>query len=123
MRYRIVLVALFMALGMAGAPLGSAENRGSRPLFAWAAASEGLGISRGGWYEARVRQLQRGDYTMHVTDRFAFMNFHLVGPGVDRHTTLRFTGVTTWRIRLRPGVYRYYSDAWQAVRRHRFVVY
>jgi len=64
-----------------------------------------------------------------VRDRSSAQSFHLFGPTaksllrpVNRKTTLRFVGTKTWTVRLRPGTYRFYSDARRASRRHTFQV-
>jgi hypothetical protein len=51
-----------------------------------------------------------GPYRLSVADRSRSRNFHLVGPGVDRRTTNKFTGTVTWRLHLVAGRYRYGSD-------------
>ncbi len=73
-------------------------------------------------YGNPVTALEDGDYAFTVTDTSAAANFHLVGPGVNRHTTRRFAGTATWPITLRPGTYRYGSDRPHAKLRGRFVV-
>jgi hypothetical protein len=45
-----------------------------------------------------------------VRDDSRRYNFHLVGAGVNRKTTARFVGKTTWAVRLGAGVYRFGSD-------------
>ena len=60
----------------------------------------------------RARTLPAGAYTIVVRDRSSRDNFHLVGPGVNRRTGVRFRGTRRWRVTLRRGaVYRYRSDA------------
>jgi len=51
-----------------------------------------------------------GSYRVTVSDTSKMRNFHLVGAGVNRKTTKRFTGRVTWQVRLAPGTYRYGSD-------------
>jgi len=64
------------------------------------------------WFPSRadVKRLAPGPYTVYVYDRSATMNFHLVGPGVDRRTRIAFRGSTVWTIRFRKGVYRFFCD-------------
>ena len=64
---------------------------------------------------ARVTALASGSYRVVVTDRSARDNFHLVGPDVDRRTSLRFRGTVIWRIDIGGSVaygsrYSYSSD-------------
>jgi plastocyanin len=52
-----------------------------------------------------------GLYTFRIADRSSNHNFHLTGPGVNRMiTTVGGTGVRTFTVRLRRGVYRYVCD-------------
>ena len=51
-----------------------------------------------------------GSYRLTVSDTSKTRNFHLVGPGVNRKTTKKFTGKATWAVRLSAGVYRFGSD-------------
>lgn len=60
---------------------------------------------------ARVVRVKAGAVVLTVADRSAADNFHLVGPGVNRQTTRAGRGTVTWRLRLKPGLYRYRSDA------------
>jgi hypothetical protein len=64
------------------------------------------------WFPSRedVKRVESGLYTIYVYDRSTKMNFHLVGPGVDRRTRIAFRGSTIWRIRFRKGVYRFFCD-------------
>lgn len=59
-----------------------------------------------------VKSLKAGSYTIVVRDRSKGLNFHLQGPTneLNRSTTLKFTGKTTWRLKLAKGKYQYYSD-------------
>jgi hypothetical protein len=58
----------------------------------------------------RVTQLPSGTYTIQVRDQSTFHNFHLTGPGVDRSTTVSFTGTTEWTVTLTQGVYTFVCD-------------
>jgi plastocyanin len=51
-----------------------------------------------------------GSYRITVSDTSKTRNFHLVGAGVNRKTTQRFTGKVTWTVSLSAGVYRFGSD-------------
>ena len=59
---------------------------------------------------ARVRTYTRGRVDLIVRDRSRAHNFHLIGPGVNRRTTVRFRGTVTWRLTLRRGTYRFLCD-------------
>jgi plastocyanin len=54
--------------------------------------------------------VKAGTYSIVVRDRTKAHNFHLVGPGVNRKSTVAGTGTTTWKVKLAKGVLRFYSD-------------
>jgi plastocyanin len=58
----------------------------------------------------RVTRLRAGRYRIVVRDRSRMHNFHLIGPRVNRKTTVRFRGTQTWTLTLRRGSYRYICD-------------
>ncbi len=57
-----------------------------------------------------ITALRADRYTIVVTDASRRDNFHLVGPGVNRRTGLRFKGTARWTVHVRSGTYRYRSD-------------
>ena len=59
----------------------------------------------------RLARVKAGAAVLVVADRSATDNFHLTGPGVNRTTTKAGKGTFTWKVRLKPGLYRYRSDA------------
>jgi NitT/TauT family transport system substrate-binding protein len=64
-----------------------------------------------------VSKLAPGPYTFVVTDNSRRHNFRLVGPRVNRQTSVKGTGRSTWTLNLRAGVYRYWSTARPGVRK------
>lgn len=56
------------------------------------------------------RGVKAGAYSVVVRDRSKVHNFHLVGKGVNRRSTLAGTGTLTWKLELSAGVLRFYSD-------------
>jgi hypothetical protein len=54
--------------------------------------------------------VKRGTYSIVVRDRSKLHNFHLVGKGVNRRSTLAGTGTVTWKLKLAAGVLRFFSD-------------
>jgi hypothetical protein len=43
-----------------------------------------------------VRNARHGNKTFVIRDRSSSHNFHLYGPGIDRHTGIAFVGERTW---------------------------
>ncbi|HEU0335038.1 MAG TPA: hypothetical protein VFR43_00700, partial [Gaiellaceae bacterium] len=48
-----------------------------------------------------VKQVKAGRYVLEARDRSAAHNVHLLGAGVNRKTTVPFTGVKRWTVTLR----------------------
>ncbi len=58
----------------------------------------------------RVTVLKPGTYRIKIEDKSAIHNFHLVGPGVNRTTTIAGTAETVWTVRLKAGRYTFMCD-------------
>jgi len=95
----------------------------TRPLAGKLVANVGPGtaiwVKRG---TRKVTKLKAGIYTITVRDRSRVHNFRLLGPGVNKATTVRFRGTRTWRVQLRPGLYRFRCDPHRAVMKGSFRV-
>ena len=59
---------------------------------------------------ARARSVPAGRYRIRVRDTARTQNFHLIGPGLNRKTTVAGRSSPTWTVTLRRGMYRYRSD-------------
>ena len=59
---------------------------------------------------APVKTLKAGSYTIAVSDKSSIHNFHLFGPGVNKKTSVPFTGNQTWTVTLKPGTYTFPCD-------------
>ena len=58
----------------------------------------------------RVTSVKAGLYDIVVRDRSRLHNAHLVGVSLNRKTGLAQITTVTWRVRLRVGLLRFYSD-------------
>ena len=57
-----------------------------------------------------LKTIKAGTYKIKVEDKSAIHNFHLIGPGLNKKTSVSFKGETTWTIKLKPGRYTYQCD-------------
>jgi plastocyanin len=57
-----------------------------------------------------LKTIKAGTYSIKIQDKSSIHNFHLIGPGLNKKTSVSFTGETTWRIKLKPGRYTYQCD-------------
>jgi hypothetical protein len=66
---------------------------------------------------AMVKTLKAGAYRIAVRDATKADNFHLLGPGVNKKTGVKFRGTVTWRLKLKAGKHTVRSDAHRTLRR------
>src|SRR5438067_3748593 len=97
----LIVLGFNCGLAWAGTKLFAQVGPGSRTITLKTA--DGKTVSR----------LRAGRYMVVVRDRSPTRNFHLVGPagGLNKKTTARFVGVTTWTVRFTKGTYQYLSDS------------
>ena len=69
-----------------------------------------------------VTKLKPGTYTIRVRDLSPIHNFHLLGPGVNKLTSVQNTGSVTWTVRFSHGVYRYRCDPHRTIMHGSFTV-
>jgi hypothetical protein len=65
---------------------------------------------------AKVRRLKAGAYRITVRDATRADNFHLVGRGVNKKTSVKGKSTVTWSVKLRAGTLSYRSDATKRLR-------
>jgi hypothetical protein len=66
---------------------------------------------------AAVKTLKAGAYKIAIRDATKADNFHLLGPGVNRKTGVKFRGGVTWTLKLKAGKHTFRSDAHKKLRR------
>jgi plastocyanin len=76
-------------------------------------------LTKGG---KKVTKLMHGSYVVVINDKSPIHNFHLTGPGVNKTTSVAKSGVTTWKITLKKGVYKYVCDPHASAMKGAFVV-
>ena len=59
---------------------------------------------------AVLKRIKAGTYSITVRDRTKLHNFHLVGKGVNRRTGKAAMGTFTWKVVLKKGMLRFFSD-------------
>ena len=59
---------------------------------------------------AKVTTIPHGVYVIKVSDKSPIHNFHLVGPGVKKTTSVGAVANTTWMLTLKAGKYTYVCD-------------
>jgi plastocyanin len=57
-----------------------------------------------------LKTIKAGTYTMKVQDKASIHNFHLIGKGLNKTTSVSFVGDRTWRVTFKPGKVTYQCD-------------
>jgi plastocyanin len=57
-----------------------------------------------------AKTVKPGTYKIVVADKSSIHNFHLIGPGVNKATSVAGTGTATWTVTLKKGTYTYVCD-------------
>jgi hypothetical protein len=96
----LVAAALFLVPAMAQSQKLPVLNGEAGPGFK-------IEVEKGG---KDLKKTKAGMYKIHVEDKSTIHNFHLIGPGVNKKTSVSFKGETNWTIRLKPGRYTYQCD-------------
>lgn len=100
-----VAVVVAVAAVLANAPQAGAKAKGK--LTGTVGPSYTITMS--------AKSAKAGTYAIAISDRSNIHNFHLVGPGVDKKSSIGGTGTTTWRLTLKRGTYRFSCDAHSSI--------
>jgi len=110
---RRLLLPLALVGACLGASLAAAAAGNAAP-----AKSSGLVGESGPGYSIEVKlngkdlkTIKAGTYRIKIEDKSSIHNFHLIGKGVNKATTIAFTGDRTWKVTFKPGKVTYQCDA------------
>jgi plastocyanin len=57
-----------------------------------------------------LKTIKAGTYKIKVEDKAAIHNFHLIGKGLNKRTSVSFVGDKTWTVTFKPGKVTYQCD-------------
>jgi plastocyanin len=102
----IALVAISLAVTVAAAGAGT---RTAKSILLTGEVGPGytIEVKRAG---KDLTTIKAGTYKIKVEDKASVHDFHLVGPGLNKSTSVPFVGEKTWTITLKPGKYTYKCD-------------
>jgi plastocyanin len=104
--YRL-LVSAFAAAGVAAALIVVPAWGATAPLKGEVGPGFKIEVEKGG---KDLKTIKAGKYKIKVEDKSSIHNFHLIGPGLNKKTSVSFQGQTTWTITLKKGKYTYQCD-------------
>src|SRR5258708_39912446 len=109
-----VSVRLFASIGglvamVAALAVPSIASAGARANTLIATVGPGFTITM------NKKTVNAGTYTIVVHDKSNIHNFHLMGPGVDKLTSVPKVYTTTWTVKLKKGTYKFVCDPHAAI--------
>jgi plastocyanin len=104
MRRRLVLTLLALGALTAFAATNAVQAAPSarKRLSGFDGPGRVIGMSK--------RTVVHGQFRITINDRSSAHNFHLIGPGVNKRTSVGGRGTTVWNVTLRRGTYRFVCD-------------
>jgi plastocyanin len=104
--YRL-LVSAFAAATVAAVLIVVPAWGATAPLKGEVGPGFKIEVEKGG---KDLKTIKAGKYKIKVEDKSSIHNFHLIGPGLNKKTSVSFQGQTTWTITLKKGKYTYQCD-------------
>jgi plastocyanin len=99
----LALVGVFLAV----AATGNASTSKSSGLVGETGPDYKIEVNLNG---KDLKTIKAGTYKIKIEDKSAIHNFHLIGKGVNKLTSVSFTGEKAWTVKLSPGKYTYQCD-------------
>jgi plastocyanin len=109
MLQRLLLPIALVSISLAVTVAASAGTRTAKSILLTGEVGPGytIEVKRAG---KDLTTIKAGTYRIKVEDKASVHDFHLVGPGLNKSTTVPFVGEKTWTITLKPGKYTYKCD-------------
>ena len=107
LRRLLFLLTLAVGVSIAAAAIASAGTAKSSGLVGEVGPGFTVEVKLNG---KDLKTIKGGTYTMKVEDKASIHNFHLIGKGLNKATTVSFVGDRTWRVTFKPGKVTYQCD-------------
>jgi plastocyanin len=107
LRRLLLPLALLLAVSLTVVAAGTAGTQKTIALTGEVGPGFSIELKQG---SKDVKTLKAGTYTIKVQDKATIHNFHLIGKGLNKSTTVPFTGTQTWKVTLKKGTYTYQCD-------------
>ena len=101
------LAALAATVALLGVLAVPAALAGAPTLVGTDGPGFTITLTKGG---KKVTKLTAGTYVFKIADKSNIHNFHLMGPGVNKSTTVPAKGTFTWKLKLKKGTYKFVCD-------------
>ena len=107
LRRLLFLLTLAVGVSIAAAAIASAGTAKSSGLVGEVGPGFTVEVKLNG---KDLKTIKAGTYTMKVQDKASIHNFHLIGKGLNKTTSVSFVGDRTWRVTFKPGKVTYQCD-------------
>jgi plastocyanin len=97
---------ILAAVATLGAALALASGATAAGTAGRLTATDGPGFT----ITMSAKTVKHGIYVITVRDRSNIHNFHLIGPGVNKLTSVAAVKTYTWKVTLKKGTYRFICD-------------
>jgi plastocyanin len=104
---RLLLPIAILAVSLTTAAVAGAGTQKSTGLTGEVGPGYSIEVKLNG---NDLKTIKAGTYTIKVQDKASIHDFHLIGKGLNKSTTVSFVGTQTWRITLKPGKVTYQCD-------------
>ena len=120
MRFLLPVGLTCAALAVAG--VGTAANAKDSFQLKGEVYASGFKIEMKNAANRSLKTVKAGTYRIKIEDRARTHDFHLVGPGVNKRTSVSGTTETVWTVKLRKGTYTFMCDPHASMMRGTFRV-
>ena len=104
---RLLLPLALLGVFLAAAAVGNAGTAKSGGLVGEVGPGYTIQVKLNG---KAVKKIKAGTYKLKVEDKASIHNFHLIGPGINKKTSIGGTGEKTWTVKLKKGKYTFQCD-------------
>jgi plastocyanin len=104
---RLLLPLALVGISLAATAAGNASTTKSAGLTGEVGPGYTIEVKLAG---KDLKTIKAGTYTIKIEDKASSHDFHLVGPGVNKSTSVAFVGERIWTVTLKPGKYTYKCD-------------
>jgi plastocyanin len=105
---RLLLPLALLGIGLVGASAGNAKD--SFGLKGEVYGNSLFKIEMKNSANKKLTTVKAGTYKIKIEDKATIHDFHLIGPGVNKSTSVGGTTETTWTVKLKPGKYTFLCD-------------
>jgi plastocyanin len=107
LRRLLFLLTLAVGVSIAAAAVATAGTSKSAGLVGEVGPGYSIDVKLNGKH---LKTIKAGTYRLKVEDKSSSHDFHLIGKGLDKTTSVSFVGNRTWRVTFKPGKVAYQCD-------------